>query len=194
MLTSHEANQICSHDIFLRGGNNTTHSVACYFRASLPLSPLSPFRFLFIIDSHHATLDSIIVHTDASRGDQCSGLGYVLSGQIETSGNMVLMGTHTSMEAEYYALIEGLRIASIESDDRSGVVAYTDAKPLVTKMREPDGNSQDWYDRRKSCHWLLNKFDSWELEYVPREHNEDAHQLARTALFEGRDNQNSFIE
>lgn len=131
-------------------------------------------------------MNKITIYSDASRGDQCSGLGYVISGEVTLSGNKVLMGTYTSMEAEYHALTEALRVASIESESRECVEAYTDAKPLVKKMRVPDGNSQDWYDRRQGCHWLLNKFDKWELKYVSREFNNDAHELARNALFEGR--------
>jgi ribonuclease HI len=135
--------------------------------------------------SHPAT-DTIVVYTDASRGDQCSGLGYVLTGEVSLDGKKVLMGTHTSMEAEYHALTEALRVASIESPSRTKVEAYTDCKPLVTKMRVPDDN-EDWFDRRRGCHRLLNKFDDWELEYVPRGGNEKAHDLAREALFEGRE-------
>lgn len=91
------------------------------------------------------------------------------------------------MEAEFHALTEALRVASIESKTRSSVEAYTDAKPLVTKMRVPDGNSKDWRDRRKGFHRLANKFDKWDLKYTSRTCNEEAHELAREALFEGRD-------
>lgn len=89
------------------------------------------------------------------------------------------------MEAEYHALTEGLRVASLESDSRTKVEAYSDCEPLLEKMRVPDDDA-DWYDRRRGCHWLLNKFDEWELECVHRSRNEDAHELAREALFEGR--------
>lgn len=97
------------------------------------------------------------------------------------------MGTYTSMEAEYHALTEALRVASIESDSRECVEAYTDCEPLVTKMRVPDGNSDEWYSRRQGCHWLLNKFDDWELEHVPRSHNQKADELAKNALLAGRE-------
>lgn len=130
--------------------------------------------------------DTIELHVDAARGQQCSGLGYVICGEVSLEGRRVLMGTHSSMEAEYYALVEGLRVASIESESRMMCEAYTDCKPLTTKMRVPDANSQDWYDRRQGCHWLLNKFDKWELEHISRRTNSRAHELAREALFEGR--------
>lgn len=98
-----------------------------------------------------------------------------------------MMGTYTSMEAEYHALTEALRVASIESESRECVEAYVDVKPLTTKMRVPDGNSEDWRERRKGFHWLANKFDEWELEHVPRRNNEQADRLAREALMEGRE-------
>lgn len=135
----------------------------------------------------HPATSKIVVYVDAARGDQCSGLGYTISGEKHLSGNKVMMGTYTSMEAEYHALTEALRVASIKSESRECVEAYTDCKPLVDKMRVPDANSQDWYDRRQGCHRLLNKFDEWELECISRSRNEDAHELAREALFEGRE-------
>lgn len=91
------------------------------------------------------------------------------------------------MEAEYHALIEGLRIASIESNSRSRIDAYVDVEPLTTKMRRPDSKSADWRDRREGFLWLANKFDEWELKHIPRGANENAHNLAREALFKGRE-------
>lgn len=127
------------------------------------------------------------VYTDAARGDECSGLGYTISSQeVSLSGNRILMGTYTSMEAEYHALTEGVRVASIESESRESCEMYVDVKPLVSKMRGHDEGSE-WSERRDGFHWLANKFDSWELQYVPRGGNERAHELAREALFDGRE-------
>lgn len=129
----------------------------------------------------------ITIYSDAARDDAISGLGYVIEGEVTIEGKRFLTGHYTSMEAEYHALTEALRVASINSEDREYVEAYTDCQPLVTKMRVPDGNSEDWYDRRRGCHRLLRKFDDWSLEYTSRSANEDAHRLAREALFEGRE-------
>lgn len=92
------------------------------------------------------------------------------------------------MEAEFHALIEALRVASIESDERTYCEAYSDAKPLVRKMRGNEKRSGDWQQYYESCHWLLDKFDDWELNYCPRGSNKDAHDLARQALTKGRAN------
>lgn len=91
------------------------------------------------------------------------------------------------MEAEFYALAEGLRVASIHSESRESCEAYVDVKPLVSKIDGSQRCVDKWEDYRASSLWLLNKFDDWELHHCPREHNEDAHELARTALFRGRD-------
>jgi ribonuclease HI len=136
---------------------------------------------------HSATsTDKIVVYSDAARGDQCSGLGYIISGEVNLSEKKILVGTYTSMEAEYHALVEALRVASVESKSRGYVEAYVDVKPLTSKMRVPDDQSRAWRERRRSFHWLANKFDEWELEAVDRRLNEDAHELAREALFDGR--------
>lgn len=111
----------------------------------------------------------------------------MLEGEVSHSGNRALDGTYTSMEAEFYALVEGLRIASQRSESREYCEAYSDAKPLVRKMHGSEPCRDDWTSYRDSCHWLLDKFDDWELNHCPRTSNEDAHHLAREALHDGRD-------
>lgn len=90
------------------------------------------------------------------------------------------------MEAELHALLEGVRLASVESKKREYCEVYTDAKPLVSKIEAEENDSDEWEDYRLSALWLLGKFDSWEVNYAPRSSNERAHELAREALFDGR--------
>jgi hypothetical protein len=90
------------------------------------------------------------------------------------------------MEGELHALLEAVRLASIDSDARTYCEVYTDAKPLKSKLTEADELSGKWADYRDSAHWLLNKFDDWEIVWCPRQSNEKAHKLAREALAEGR--------
>lgn len=132
-------------------------------------------------------MTGVIIYTDAARDDTVAGIGYTITGEVTAEGKRYLTGHHTSMEAEYHALTEALRIASQRSQSREYCEAYTDAEPLLNKMRVPDANSDEWYDRRQGCHRLLNKFDDWELFWTSRDNNEDAHRLAREALFEGRE-------
>lgn len=126
------------------------------------------------------------VYTDAARDDDVAGMGWeiVLSNGETHEHSRYLVGNYTSMEAEYFALLDGLRYA--RRHDENEIEAYCDCKPLVQKMRVPDGNSQDWYERRRGCHRLLNKFDEWELEWMPRGSNETADRLAYEALEAGR--------
>lgn len=90
------------------------------------------------------------------------------------------------MEAEYYALAEGLRVASARSDSREYCEAYSDCKPLVDKMNGSERCRDDWEDYQASFGWLVGKFDDWELNHCDRRMNEDAHELARQALHHGR--------
>lgn len=125
------------------------------------------------------------VYTDAARDDDIAGLAWSISLDERTiEDNRYMVGDYTSMEAEYYALVDGIRFASYEG--RGEIEVYTDCKPLVKKMRVPDGNNEDWYSRRQGCHWLLNKFEDWSLEWTPRTNNESANRLAYEALEEGR--------
>lgn len=125
------------------------------------------------------------VYTDAARDDDITGLGWtIIHDDYTNTGNRYMVGNYTSMEAEYYALVEGIRLASFEG--RDSIEVYSDCKPLIQKMRVPDGENEDWYTRRRGAHWLLNKFDSWTLNWVPRDNNESANRLAYEALETGR--------
>lgn len=126
------------------------------------------------------------VYVDAARGEFVSGVGYVLEGEVNASGRRVLDDTYTSMEAEFLALSEGLRIASQRSQSNEYCEAYSDCRPLVDKMRGDERRSDEWDEYHATFEWLSGKFDEFELNHCSREDNEDAHQLAREALFAGR--------
>jgi ribonuclease HI len=126
------------------------------------------------------------VLTDGACDDSIAGIGWCVFTEDENvKGKRYLVGDYTSMESEYYALLDGLRYARRES--RESVTIRCDCKPLVEKMRVPDGNSEDWYKRRQGFHRLANKFDNWELEWMPRSSNDEADRLAYEALEQGRD-------
>lgn len=131
--------------------------------------------------------DEISIYVDAARDDQIAGLGYVISGEVSLEGYKYLTGHYTSMEAELHALLEAVRLASIESEYREYCEVNTDCKPLVTKVCGSQPERDDWDQYRTSARWLLNKFDSWEVTHTSRTNNEKAHDLARNGLFEGRD-------
>jgi len=126
------------------------------------------------------------VYTDAARDDDIAAMGWeiVLADGTVHKDNRYMYGSYTSMEAEYYALLDGLRYAQYH--DEAIVNVYCDCEPLIQKMRFPDSECQDWYDRRRGCHRLLNKFDDWSLEWTPRSGNTTADRLAYEALERGR--------
>ena len=130
--------------------------------------------------------DKIIIYVDAARDDQIAGLGYVIRGEVSIEGHKYLTGHYTSMEAELHALLEAVRLASIDSEYREYCEVYTDAKPLVGKIEGNTGDREDWEQYQQSALWLLNKFDSWEVNWCSRGSNEEAHELARKALYQGR--------
>lgn len=132
----------------------------------------------------------VCIYADASSGQFVSGVGYVISGEVEYSGNRIFYEQLTSMEAEFLAVVEGLRIAANRVESREYCEAYSDAKPLTKKLNGSQECSGEWRERRESARWLLDKFDSWNVYYCPRECNEDAHQLARAALLRGRERRN----
>lgn len=124
------------------------------------------------------------LYTDAARDGDVAGFGWEIitdSGAFE--GSRYSFDDCTSMEAEYYALLDGLRHA--RRQDEADIEVFTDCKPLIHKMEEPDAD-EDWCARREGCLRLLNKFDSWELEWTPRSSNSTADRLAYQALEEGR--------
>ena len=130
--------------------------------------------------------DTTIIHVDASRDDHTAGLGYTISGDVEIDGQKYMDGHYTSMEAEFHALVEAVRIASQQSEHREYCKVYTDCEPLKRKICGGREERSDWEQYRQSALWLLDKFDSWEITHTPRGNNEDAHDLARKALRHGR--------
>ncbi len=125
------------------------------------------------------------VYTDTARDDDIVAMGWVivLDNGEQIEGSRYLIGSYTSMEGEYFALLDGLRFA--KQYGRGDIEVYTDCKPLITKIRSPD-KSDLWYDRREGAHRLLDKFDSWEINWTPRRNNETADRLAYEALERGR--------
>lgn len=126
------------------------------------------------------------LYTDASRDDDIAGLGWVVTlddgSVIEESRYM--LGEYTSMESEYYALLDGIRHSAKRPDTELAI--HVDCQPLVNKMRYPDSDNELWERRRQGFLWLANKFDVWSIEWVPREANESANRLAFEALERGR--------
>ncbi len=129
----------------------------------------------------------VVIHTDASRDEHVSGIGYTIHNNDNTlTGKKFMQGHYTSMEAEFHALVEAVRVASQQFSVNEGCEIYTDCKPLVRKVCGGPEARDDWEKYRQSAHWLLDKFADWDIYHVCRESNTEAHDLARQALKEGR--------
>ena len=128
--------------------------------------------------------DTPTLHFDgASRGNPGSaGIGYAVEndGTVLAEGNDAI-GTATNNEAEYHALIQGLRLARSEGIERLRVEG--DSQLIVRQIRGEygvnAGNLRPLYERATD---LMGEFDSLSIHHVPREENSRADLLANEAL------------
>lgn len=119
----------------------------------------------------------------ASRGNPgpaAIGWAVVTSDGVVTEGNGTV-GRTTNNKAEYEALIaalEGARDYGLDEVDVRG-----DSQLVVKQVRgEWDVNEPTLREYRVRARELLERFESWSLEHVPREVNERADELANEAL------------
>ena len=119
----------------------------------------------------------------ASRGNPGPGaIGWCLvtaDGVVAEGGERI--GRVTNNRAEYAALIRALEAADeygFEAVDVRG-----DAELIVRQVRgEWDTNDPDLREKRVRARELLERFDRWSIDHVPREINECADDLANEAL------------
>jgi ribonuclease HI len=122
----------------------------------------------------------------AARGNPGpAAVGYVVvtaDGIVEEGGERI--GTATNNRAEYEALIRALEVADDLGFDRVDVRG--DAELIVRQVRgEYDANDPGLRERRVTVRELLERFEEWTLQHVPRESNERADALANEALDDG---------
>lgn len=127
------------------------------------------------------------VYTDAARDDGIAATGWEIildSGEV-TEGNRYIYGDYTSMQAEYFALLDGTRHAIHHSSDSVRVV--TDCEPLVGKMNGQTHPLDDQWSRRRDVYQrLVRNFNDFGLSWVPRKTNIRADRLAYEALERAR--------
>lgn len=119
----------------------------------------------------------------ASRGNPGpAAAGYVVvtdEGIVAEGGET--LGSTTNNRAEYEALILALEVAADHGFD--AVHVRGDAELIVKQVRgEWDANDPGLRERRVRVRELLDRFDDWRIEHVPRETNERADELANDAL------------
>ncbi|WP_248515084.1 ribonuclease HI [Salinarchaeum laminariae] len=119
----------------------------------------------------------------ASRGNPGpAALGYVLAADdgIVAEGGETL-GETTNNRAEYEALIRALEVAQNYGFDDLDV--FGDSELVLKQIRgEYDVNVPELRERRVRAMELLQQFEEWSLQHVPRELNDRADALANEAL------------
>ncbi|MFW6153250.1 MAG: ribonuclease HI [Halobacteriota archaeon] len=119
----------------------------------------------------------------ASRGNPGpAAIGWVIvtdEGIVDEGGAFI--GEATNNEAEYEAIIRGLEVAADLGFE--AVEVRGDSELIVRQVRgEYDVNAPHLRERRVRVRELLESFDDWTLEAVPRGVNDRADRLANEVL------------
>ncbi|XGI83881.1 ribonuclease HI family protein [Halorutilales archaeon Cl-col2-1] len=123
---------------------------------------------------------AVVEFDGASRGNPGpASAAYVIrdsdSGILTENGERI--GRATNNEAEYTALLGGLREASERGFDE--VEAVGDSQLIVKQVRgDWDCNSENLKPLYYEVRELADSFDSFEIRHVPRETNERADRIA----------------
>lgn len=122
----------------------------------------------------------------AARGNPGpAAIGYVV---VSTEGGVVAeagerIGRATNNQAEYDALVRALEVAHDHGFEE--VRCRGDSELVVRQVRgEYDVNDPDLRERRVRVLELLDSFDEWAIDHVPRDINARADDLANDALDE----------
>jgi ribonuclease HI len=111
-----------------------------------------------------------------------AAIGWVLvtdEGIVDEGGDRI--GETTNNRAEYAAVIRALEAADGYGFDEVDVRG--DSELIVKQVRgEYDTNNPELRERRVRVRELLDRFDRWTIEHVPREVNDRADALANEAF------------
>jgi ribonuclease HI len=119
----------------------------------------------------------------ASRGNPGpAAIGWVVvAGDGIVAEGAETIGETTNNRAEYEALLRALTVARDHGFDEVDVRG--DSELIVRQVRgEWNANDPGLRERRVRARELLDGFDRWSLEHVPREVNDRADRLANEAL------------
>ena len=112
------------------------------------------------------------------------GVIYLDDSEIESFSEHI--GEATNNEAEYRAMIKGLEL--LEKYEAEKVYVFADSELVV---RQVNGQYQVKNARMQKLYGevmqLLQMYDWWGVEHVPREQNKRADQLSKQALLTGED-------
>ena len=125
------------------------------------------------------------LYTDgAARGNPgLSGVGYIIETEIGRNifNNNAFLGESTNNKAEYTALIYGLR--SCTRLGISNLRVYSDSKLAINQITGTwKTNEQSLQIYNNEAKELCTMFETIELNWIAREHNEKADKLANAAI------------
>lgn len=129
--------------------------------------------------------DAVIVYTDGgSRGNPGPGAaGYVVTDAAgnRLCGKALFLGEATNNVAEYTAVCKALEAA--RQLGAKQVSVFSDSELLVKQLNsEYRVKSEQLRPLFRQAVTLLNEFESWRVEFVPREKNKEADELVNRAL------------
>ena len=127
----------------------------------------------------------VFIYTDgASRGNPGpASVGVYITdsdGHVCTEFGKTL-GLQTNNFAEYMAVVKGLQIAL--DNQASEVILKSDSQLLIRQLLgQYRVKKATLIPLFKKCKQLLSQFESFQLEHIPRELNQEADRLANQAL------------
>lgn len=111
------------------------------------------------------------------------GVFYQYGNEIDTFSEYV--DDATNNEAEYKALIRGLHMA--KEMNIASINIFSDSQLIVNQV---NGEFRVKHEKMIPLHAeateLLDDFDSWSLEYIPRDNNTVADKLCKAGMMLGR--------
>jgi ribonuclease HI len=112
-----------------------------------------------------------------------AAIGYVLIGPEQKWKRSKTLGRATNNVAEYQALIHGLRFAI---DQGYGPIEIRgDSELIVKQVRgEYSVNDDELRELHSLVQQLMNRFDEFHLQHIPREQNKKADELVNQELSE----------
>ncbi len=129
--------------------------------------------------------DEIVVYIDGgSRGNPGpAAAAFILtdSGGVQLQAKALFLGQTTNNVAEYTAIVKALQAA--EQIGAKQITIFSDSELLVKQI---NGQYKVKSELIRPFFWqavkLLNEFESWKVQFVPREKNKEADKLVNQAL------------
>ena len=143
------------------------------------------------LESLHSKLSNeshveLFVDGAADLHSKTAGIGgvfYQYDNEIDTFSEYV--DDATNNEAEYKALIRGLHMA--KEMNIASINIFSDSQLIVNQV---NGEFRVKHEKMIPLHAeateLLDNFDSWSLEYIPRDNNTVADKLCKAGMMLGR--------